>query len=196
MTDKYENFEALAAGETLGVHYRICFADRATPVVVLAPHGGSIEPGSSQIAMAIAQEDYSFYCFEGLCPARPHGHLHITSDHFDEPQALTLVTAAETAIAIHGRKDRSDPTTVWMGGRDTELRETIASSLRASEFATATDGHPLTGRKCANICNRGTTRAGVQVELPMTLRDRLVGDQAQLGLFASAVRTVLADRYG
>jgi phage replication-related protein YjqB (UPF0714/DUF867 family) len=193
MADTYKNFEALKAGEAEEIDYRIRFENRGTPVVVLAPHGGSIEPGSSQIAMAIAREDYSFYCFEGLGPDH-YGDLHITSDHFDEPRAVKLVTAAETAIAIHGRRDRDDQATVWLGGRDTKLRDAVASSLRASQFKAATEGHPLTGRKSANICNRGTTGAGVQLELPRALRDRLVRDQAEMRTFACAVRTPLAAR--
>lgn len=194
MADRYESFATLAAGETLCVHYRICFANRWTSVVVLAPHGGSIEPGSSEVAEAIAREDYSFYCFEGLCPGRPHGDLHITSSRFDEPQALKLVTAAETVIAIHGRLDRSDPETVWMGGRDAALRNAMASSLKGSGFPAATDGHSLLGKDTENICNRGTTRAGVQLEIPGTLRNRLVNDKAELNLFTGAVREALANR--
>jgi hypothetical protein len=65
MGDRYARFAALAAEETLGVHYRIRLADRGTPFVVLAPHGGKIEPGTSQIAAAIARDDDSLYGFEG-----------------------------------------------------------------------------------------------------------------------------------
>jgi phage replication-related protein YjqB (UPF0714/DUF867 family) len=194
MTDRYESFSALAAEETIDVHYRIWWADRGTPIVVLAPHGGSIEPGTSEIVVAIARDDYSLYCFEGLCPERPHGDLHITSSRFDEPQAVKLVASAETAIAIHGRLDRSDPQTIWMGGLDTLLRDAIASSLRRSGFPARTSGHPMSGRLVANICNRGSTRAGVQIEIPATLRDRLGCDPARLHLFASAVRGALARR--
>lgn len=194
MADRYQSFAALAADETFGVHYRVCLADRSTPVVVLAPHGGLIEPGSSQIAGAIALEDYSVYYFEGLCPGRPHGDLHITSGRFDEPRALKLVETAETAVAVHGRLDRGDPKTVWMGGRDLALRNAITSSLNASGFPAATDGHPLLGLEITNICNRGTRGAGVQLEIPRTLRDRLVNDLADLQLFAGAVRKALANR--
>jgi phage replication-related protein YjqB (UPF0714/DUF867 family) len=192
MADRYDSFEELEAAETLGVHYRLRFADRGTSIVILAPHGGSIEPGSSEIARAIAGEDYSFYCFEGLCPGRPHSDLHITSHRFNEPEALKLVTAAKTAVAVHGRGKHSDPTRVWMGGLNTALRDAIAAALNASDFPAVTEGHHLTGTMLANICNRGTARGGVQLELPMTLRDRLVTDPAQLRLFAGAVRAVLA----
>jgi phage replication-related protein YjqB (UPF0714/DUF867 family) len=194
MADRYDCFAALAASETPNVHYRIGLADRGTPVVILAPHGGSIEPGSSEIALAIARSDYSFYAFEGLRPDGTHGDLHIASSLFDEPQALKLVAAAETAIAIHGRRDRSDRHTVWMGGADIALRNAIAASLQAFGFPAAVDGHSLPGRMPTNICNRGSRRAGVQLELPGTLRDRLVRDETALDRFADAVRAVLTTR--
>jgi phage replication-related protein YjqB (UPF0714/DUF867 family) len=191
MADRYLNFAALAAGETAGVDYRVCMTNRETPVACVAPHGGWIEPGSSRIAMAIAREDYSVYCFEGLIQGRPHGDLHITSTRFDEPRALALVEASETAVAVHGRADLGDPQTVWMGGRDFDFRDAIGEALEAAGFPAATSSHPLPGRQRKNICNRGTSGAGVQLEIPRTLRDQLVADKARLASFADAVRAVL-----
>jgi phage replication-related protein YjqB (UPF0714/DUF867 family) len=191
MADRYQNFEALAANEKCGVDYHVCQRNRATPIIIIAPHGGCIEPGSSQIAKEIAGETYSLYCFEGL-RSRPHGDLHITSCGFDEPEALELVTAARTVVAVHGRADNGDSKTVWMGGRDTALRDAIASSLVARGFPASSDQR-LSGREPKNICNRGTTGAGVQLEIPRTLRDRLVCDRAELHLFGRTVREALAN---
>jgi len=144
--------------------------------------------------MAIARDDYSFYAFEGLRPCRYHGHLHITSTHFDEPQGLALICAADTAIAVHGRVDGDDPRTVWAGGRADALRDAIASSLVASGFQAASSDRALAGRQLANICNRGTAGAGVQIEIPRTLRDKLKRDQAILTLFSDAVRQAMSSR--
>ncbi len=194
MADRYPSFVALAAKERLDVDYRIRLRDRATSIVLVAPHGGMIELGSSEIAEAIAGEDYSLYCFEGLLPGRAHCDLHITSSCFDEPQALALVSTAATAVAVHGRADHAEPRTIWMGGRDEALRDAIASSLRAAGFPPLASGHALPGQEITNICNRGTTGAGVQLEIPRTSRNQLVGDQAEMRSFASAVREALATR--
>jgi phage replication-related protein YjqB (UPF0714/DUF867 family) len=194
MADLYANFAALAAVETAGLDYTICLNDRGTDVVVIAPHGGWIEPGSSEIACAVARENHSVYLFEGLIAGRPHRDLHITSARFDEPRALSLVQAAETAVAIHGRSDAGDPDTVWMGGRATAFRNAVGAALAAAGFSMITTGHPLPGREPRNICNRGTSRAGVQLEIPQTLRDELAGDRSQLAAFADAVRLAIANR--
>ncbi|RYG96563.1 MAG: replication protein, partial [Alphaproteobacteria bacterium] len=96
--DRYGSYPDLAAQEREGVDYRIIEMVRPSPVAVLAPHGGCIEPTTSLIAAAIAGDDYSLYCFEGLRRGRPHGDLHLTSDRFDEPRARRLVSGASIAV--------------------------------------------------------------------------------------------------
>ena len=88
MSDLYDSYADLAAGEAEGIHYRIRVIDRASPIAVVAPHGGRIEAGTSQTAALIAADIFSLYCFEGLVAGR---RLHITSARFDEPRALALV---------------------------------------------------------------------------------------------------------
>lgn len=191
MSDRYSSFAGLAAGEKAEIDYRIRCEDRRSPFVVLAPHGGWIEPGTSEIATEIAGSDLSLYLFEGLIPNRPHGDLHIRSHLFDEPIGMKLVQGAETAVAIHGRADNGAPHTIWLGGRDTALSRAIASALREAKFDVAVATGALAGHDRDNICNRGASGAGVQLELPRTLRDELKADQLGLRSFATAVRSAL-----
>ena len=111
--DKYASFALLAEAETEGTDYRIHTAPQPSPIVIIAPHGGAIEPGTSEIAAAIARNSYSLYCFEGLKPDRPHADLHITSERFDEsrgvpwlrvPKSQWPFTAAatETTQSLYG----------------------------------------------------------------------------------------------
>jgi phage replication-related protein YjqB (UPF0714/DUF867 family) len=190
LADLYPNFAALAESELAEIDYQIWFEDRGTPIVILAPHGGFIEPGTSKIAKCIAGDDLSFYAFEGLRD-RPHGDLHITSSRFDEPMGLQLISSAETAIAIHGRADAGDPKTISLGGRNNALGDAVASCLKEAGFPVAAAPSDLAGRDPANICNRGTSGAGVQLELPRTLRDALVRDEAKLRSFSDAVRMAI-----
>ena len=66
MTDRFDSFAALSAKMTPDVDYRIRAEDRGSAVILLAPHGGTIEPETSLIAEAIAGRDYSYYLFEAL----------------------------------------------------------------------------------------------------------------------------------
>jgi len=191
--DKYSSFAALAKGETLGRDYRTRWQDRGSGIILLAPHGGWIEPGTSKIALAIAADDLSFYLFEGMRPGRGHGALHIASEVFDEPKALELVGRTSAAIAIHGRADEGDPETICVGGLHDALRDTIMAALRDAGFGVALAKGGLAGCLPDNICNRGTGRAGVQLELPHSLRMQLADDAVCLGALSKGVRDAIAD---
>ena len=54
MADKYRDFEDLAQHETSGIDFRIRVRRATDAFAVVAPHGGGIEPGTSEIAEAIA----------------------------------------------------------------------------------------------------------------------------------------------
>lgn len=193
MADRYSDFAHLAANERLGTDYRIRVHNRSGMVAVIAPHGGRIEPGSSEIAAEIADHDLSFYSFEGIRRGRPHGDLHITSSRFDEPQGLELMAAVETAIAIHGRADSNDRA-IWVGGRDFRLRDAVITSLNAAGFEARRCIGRLSGTDPANICNRTVSGAGVQLELPRSLRDSLVADIELMQVFAGAIRRAVAEK--
>ncbi|WP_363349232.1 poly-gamma-glutamate hydrolase family protein [Methylocystis echinoides] len=193
MADRYDSFAALAAREIEGAHYRIRVAQRASPLAIVAPHGGFIEPGTSEAALAIAHECFSFYCFESLTLRAKGDGLHITSTRFDEPQALQLVAASEVVIGVHGRKNGDDGASVWVGGLHEALRDSICAALLDSGFRAKPvgEGHPLAGRDPRNICNRGRCGAGVQLEIPRALRISFSHDEASRHAFADAVRGAL-----
>lgn len=193
MADLYDSFETLAAREIADVHYRIHVLARPSPIAVVAPHGGLIEPGTSEVAAAIAADCFSLYCFESLTLRRKGEGLHITSTRFDEPQALKLVSQSDVAIGVHGRKDGADADAVWVGGLHEPLRDAICDALLQNGFCARAvgEGHRLAGRDPANICNRSRRGAGVQIEMPKALRIRFVADAAQRHAFAEAVRMAL-----
>ena len=188
MTDRYAEFKALEADNELGADYDIRFKDRGSPVVILAPHGGTIEPETAKIAEGIAGEKFSFYAFEALKEGA-FGDFHITSHLFDEPKALELVGRSSAAVAIHGRKDDGSDA-VWLGGRATGLRDAIGASLRDAGFG-AEPNTTLPGVHETNICNRTRSGEGVQLELPRTLRRRLAEEKDLLEQFCVAIRTAI-----
>lgn len=185
MADRYKSFDELAANERLGIDYRIRALDRGSEAVILAPHGGWIEPKTSEIAEAIAGTDFSFYAFEALRNG-PHGDFHVTSHRFNEPTAIDLVGKSSTSVAIHGRRDDGTDT-VWLGGRATRLRDAVGTSLREVGFGTEINRR-LPGLDKANICNRTRSRMGVQLELSLRLRTTLMTDARLLQSFCEAVQ--------
>ncbi|MGH8624305.1 MAG: poly-gamma-glutamate hydrolase family protein [Gammaproteobacteria bacterium] len=173
MADKYANFSQLSRHEVAGRDYRIRVRHGRSGIAILAPHGGRIERGTTPIADAIAGQEHTFYSFEGLKPelAQNRG-LHITSDRFDEPRALFAVTRAHRVITIHGAKGLEPA--VYLGGLDTALRRRVLTLLSEAGFVAADDPSPTRqGRGATNICNRGRTGKGLQIELTLGLRKRL-----------------------
>jgi len=193
MPDQYDSFAALSARETEGEHYRIIVSARPSPIAIVAPHGGFIEPGTSEAATAIARETHSLYLFESLTMRARGDGLHITSTRFDEPRALRLLETSEIAIGVHGRRNGADEASIWVGGLHEELRDLICEGLLCAGFRAKVvgEGHPLAGRDPRNICNRGRLGTGVQMELPRALRTGFANDARRREAFAEAVRAAI-----
>ena len=120
MADRYRNFEELSSCESgFGVQVR----DRASEVTILAPHGGRIEPNTSEVAALIAGDYYNLFCFNGL-KENDNRDLHITSHRFDHPQALSLVSTSSYVVAVHGCTVNKP--VVYLGGLDEQLINQIS----------------------------------------------------------------------
>lgn len=185
--DRYQSFGALSRVEVEGDDFGIVSEDRGSKYLIIAPHGGFIEPGTSEISRAVAGEDYSLYIFEGL-RNRPFRDLHITSTSFDEPKALGMAAKSERVVAIHGRADNGDGDTIWLGGLDAELVSLIETRLIEAGFRVLIAKNELAGTHRENICNRGQLGKGVQLELPRSLRNDLISDTAKMARFTEELR--------
>lgn len=182
----YTNFKTLADHEMEGRDYRIRVESRDGRVLIMAPHGGKIEPGTTEIADAIAGTDYSFYSFEGL-KAAGNGMLHIESHLFDEPRALAVVEKANIIITVHGQLEQKKEF-VMLGGLNGGLRLEVQHQLERAGFQTRSASKGLTGMDPMNICNRGKSQQGVQLEISRKMRDVLRTNQDQLKIFATVIR--------
>jgi len=189
-TSEYPNFAALSRAEREGEDFRIVSRSRRSQVAVIAPHGGKIEAGTSEIAAAIAGDEFNLYCFEGCKPSGNIG-LHITSANFDEPNCLALISSCDRVVTVHGC--RKGKRTVFLGGRDAQLRDAIRDRLEAHGVRAAwPPNSDLQGVSPRNICNRGRSGRGAQLELSRDLRDELGRDSAKLAEFAAAIRAAFA----
>jgi phage replication-related protein YjqB (UPF0714/DUF867 family) len=184
----YMSFKELVHREVEDQDYRIRIELRDPRVLIMAPHGGKIEPTTAEIAAAIAEDDYSFYCFEGLkTDSRP---LHIESHLFDEPRALQVVQKADVVITIHGQIDQKEEF-VMVGGLNDSLRSETTRELEEAGFQTRVPTDGLMGTDSQNICNRGKLRRGVQLEVSRKVRDLLKTNLELLQVFAEAVRKAI-----
>ena len=184
--DRYSSYEELECHETLGNDYTLCVKDAGSRVTIIAPHGGKIEPRTSDLARQIAGNNYNFYCFEGI-KAKGNARLHITSHRFDEPGALELVARSEVVVAVHACTGTAG--LVHIGGLNKKLGRLIGKELQNTGIAVSHDHPRFQGANPANICNRGQTGIGVQLEVTRDLRD----DLKKVDDIVRAVRAALSN---
>lgn len=206
MADKYANWAALVAdtnpdGSPVNVEGRDYIIQvrpgSGTYLLHLAIHGGSIEPPPQQLADYASHLKYPFYTFAGIKPSG-NADLHITSTHFDEPQALAQATAADRIVSWHGHADRTAGVAVtYVGGLDTELGGAIQARLIAAGFNCQPPPSDLSGTEPANITNRSLRGAGVQIEMSRTQREAFFagGNLARSAIENPVNRTAAFYRY-
>ncbi|MGW4164161.1 poly-gamma-glutamate hydrolase family protein [Streptomyces sp. NPDC004788] len=169
---------------------------------VIAPHGGSIESGTSELCMAVAgytpfdyttdpasaavagepQRDYWMY--EAL--SNPDNQ-HVTSTHCDDPAALAACANNLYAVSLHGFSDTTEKK-INVGGLDARLKRNLLAAFDKYGLNTknsnpdwnvtvvlagATD--PINGDDPTNIVNRTRTGAGAQLEISTALRSAMFG---------------------
>ena len=166
----------------------------------MAPHGGRIEHGTSQIAAGIAGNDFAYYSFEGL---KTLSHdLHITSNHFDEPHAIQLAKNSDIVITLHGAYGKKP--FVYFGGLHHDLKQELIFALIQASFPAALDPSPnRQGSGETNICNRGKLKKGVQIEMTQGFRKSLFiapdyehttwRPNSSFDLFTQTIRDVLTN---
>lgn len=184
MPDKYRSLAELQKSEKAGENYDVVVIRRPeSQVAIVAPHGGGIEPGTSELAMLIAGAEHNLFTFRGLKP-RGNRDLHITSERFNHPDCLDLLSHCAIAIGIHGCEGEAQ---LYVGGLDGPLIALLTEQLRAADLPATTEcPRHLAGREQGNVCNRGTRGCGAQLEVTLDLR----AETSQV-LIATAVRDVV-----
>ena len=72
MATTYKSFRELLEREVEGRDYRIRMELRDPRVIIMVPHGGNIEPMTTEIAEAIAGDDYSLSLIHISETTRPY----------------------------------------------------------------------------------------------------------------------------
>lgn len=182
--DKYANFAELSLHAKEGIDFNIEAEDRGSPVVIVSIHGNQIEPGTEVVVKALADVDLSYYLFLGN-----DQNQHITSTHFDEQGCLDLISRSEKVITVHGKAGAGQ--FVMLGGLDTELIQTVSKKLEENGFSVLPPSLNVTGTESENICNRGKSGKGLQIELSKELREAFKNDHTLLSNFVRSIRQCL-----
>ncbi|GEK60286.1 hypothetical protein CHL76_16315 [Marinococcus halophilus] len=167
---KYADYAELQASELEGRDYEIrVLPGKNNSLAALAPHGGAIEAGTSELV----EELHCSYYFSGYdfrAKKRTDNRtLHLRSTHFDEPRALCFAAEALFTVTLHGYRDQEEKT--YIGGLDTFTAGFIGAELTAAGFKV--DFEPpsaIKGKYSGNICNKNGRTQGVQLEISSAQR--------------------------
>lgn len=188
MLDRYRSLEELMKGEREGVDYRLIVEDRNHEVTLIAPHGGGIEPGTSEVALSVAGSELNLFVFEGIKP-RGNGALHVASTRFRHPKLDSLLRKSRVAISIHGKEGHVEG--IGVGGLNVKLATLILRSLARAGFDAKMETDPgLNAGLPENVVNMVRER-GVQLELTRRLRSHLRREGRLMTAFRDAVRAAL-----
>ncbi len=168
LAQRSSSFKELSSLKKEGQDFEIKLRTGTSDSLVMAIHGGTIEPGTTELADATAGEKHSYYSFTGLVD--DYVSLHLTSTEFDEPRLLVLTQQAQNCLGLHGLKD--DQIDFCIGGANVEKRKSYFKLLsqkfpkwRTCELCCP----PNLGTSTKNIVNK-CKLSGVQIEMGSTLR--------------------------
>jgi phage replication-related protein YjqB (UPF0714/DUF867 family) len=168
---KYGSYAELGFSEIKGCDYQLHTREGNSGIALMAIHGGEIEPGTLEIAGCAAGHEHSFYAFEGTKEGR-NSDLHLRSETFDEPVGVSLARGADVVVTIHGCEE--DFEVIYLGGLHENLKWLIQRNFSLCGFYVPEQVRPgLAGTNPFNICNRGRTGMGVQIEVSRGLRRKM-----------------------
>lgn len=201
--DLYPSNTALYADPTLvegvdyGRRYRRHLIDDQSPqgrpgflrTTVIAPHGGGIEAGTSELCLAVAGyhpadlapipavgSAHDFWMFEGLRSSN-NSALHVTSTHCDDTVVRAMCSGSLNVLSLHGTTTaraglETGAQAVLVGGLNPNFRQYLLEEFAAVGVrAVAASGEGgIAGISPENICNRSMLGMGAQLELTTELR--------------------------
>ncbi len=160
---EYTSFGEIIKNEVDGRDYLLKVSSIGSPVVILALHGGGIEPGTEEVAHEIHQTGEGLFVFSGI-KRKGNNVLHVTSTLYDHPLALEIVKKSLFSISIHGFDGEEAIT--YLGGRCNKGISAIAEALDTAGFHVSVNPpSEIDGKDSKNIVNKNIRKKGVQVEI-------------------------------
>jgi len=180
--DFFQAFYHLDASLFEGVDFKIDFKQRDSNILLVAPHGGCVERGTDFLVRYIAEEQLSYYCFEGLNESIGWG-LHVTSTRFFEDQLDELLADSSFVVTIHSCKKKGG---IFLGGQNQRLIQNAIQIFKENGLKADKD-IVYEGKHKNNICNRGAG-LGLQLEIHKGYINEIM---ANTNLLKSFKKTVL-----
>lgn len=192
--DTYQDMRSLLEKEPAG-NYEIILEDRKSPVLVVAPHGGKIEPRTGNIAKAIAGEEFNYFEFAGKMETGNYQRLHVKSVSYNPPTLDPLLKNSGYSLSVHGVTGEVPLT--YVGGLDEENVQKVVAALKAAGFTAMPSPDQYNGSNKSNFINKNLRQKGIQLEISTAQRYALFDTKTdrkpneQFNKYTQALRSVL-----
>jgi phage replication-related protein YjqB (UPF0714/DUF867 family) len=163
MADLYTDYYDMISG--LEIIPKIT-TDINTVALIIGMHGGSIEPGISQIVKSLAGNLYSMYLFEGA-----NYDYHVTSTNWNDIDLYNMLSDKEIVISLHGCVGSNS--FCYYGGLNYSLGNNIAKKLSEKGFDMQNSPVNISGISLRNPVNMGINKRGVHFEISRGLRESM-----------------------
>lgn len=172
--DYYNSMTELYNDTTEGIDWKKDSRNVGKSVLIVAPHGGNIEQGTSELTKLVANNgDFDYFSFEAIRPSN-NTQLHVTSTNYDDATLHDMIQDRTATISIHGAQGEEQ--LVYLGGYQSPLRDAIQSQLELKGFVVKIPPEYLGGLSNANFINKVEESTGVQLELTTALRKAFFKD--------------------
>jgi phage replication-related protein YjqB (UPF0714/DUF867 family) len=159
---KYSSYTELAREMKSGIDFEVIYRNSGSrSYLIAAPHGGYMEPGSTEIANAIADDLFGFYTFSSI--RRNTAPLMVLpSLRFNEPWLRSVSKRYRGVISIHiiPGSDRA----IYVGGTYRKLANIISSALQADGYTVKTLPNWSPAYNSNNFFNKGVN-GGIRIEI-------------------------------
>lgn len=151
--------------------YELTVRDTDSAILVIAPHGGTIEPFTSTIASGIAGEAFDYFEFKGLLEKDAYARLHIPSIHYNPDELRDINLASEVTLSVHSVSGKDK--TIYLGGRDEMGVQILQRHLQEAGFHVEAAPEDHAGLDPRNFVNKNGRGMGIQMEMTLSQRRAL-----------------------
>ena len=164
MERPYRDLAQLVLHTRQGIDYRVDVVNRGGVAAIVAAHGGCIEPLTSELATALAGDEYSLFDFHGLVEG-PRLRVPIVS--FSELRLTSLLQGGKTAVSVDGI--RGNEPVAHVGGANQRLASLARASLMAADIQAKNAIAPKLVESPSRFFNQ-PSEGGIHIELTEALR--------------------------
>jgi phage replication-related protein YjqB (UPF0714/DUF867 family) len=166
------SFAELVLNCDLNLDYCVQVVDRGATTTIVSIHGGAIEPLTSELAAAIARDEYNLYDFQGL-QVGDNRLLRIPVARFDEVRLFTLLKRSQIAVSIDGVPGVDS--VVHLGGRNALLKQILYYQLAQSGYRLSAPYTMGAAHDPARFYN-APIEGGILLEVSESLRAKMTAE--------------------